>query len=229
MFFEAEEKLMSKSSLDKTVMDIITDPEATIPEDKMRLFIISLICGGHLSENEVDQYCLALEAANCDLAPLQYIRRWRSYAKMSVASSAYVGGGTKTVGMFSKLVSQASQFAMEGVKNLVVKKHNLPVTKVVDALMEMKSSQETDDYRYFDPKLLRATDSNSVPRNRSPFQEAVVFVIGGGNYIEYQNLVDYLKSKSTGVNMRRITYGCSELLNASQFLKQLGQLGREIS
>ena len=25
--------------------------------------------------------------------------------------------------MFSKLVSQASQFAMEGVKNLVVKKH----------------------------------------------------------------------------------------------------------
>ena len=37
--------------------------------------------------------------------------------------------------------------------------------------MELKSSQETDDYRYFDPKLLRATDSNSVPRNRSPFQE----------------------------------------------------------
>ena len=45
------------------------------------------------------------------------------------------------------------------------------MTKVVDALMEVKSSQESDDYRYFDPKLLRATDSNSVPRNRSPFQE----------------------------------------------------------
>ena len=32
------------------------------------------------------------------------------------------------------------------------------MTKVVDSLMELKSSPETDDYRYFDPKLLRATD-----------------------------------------------------------------------
>lgn len=65
----------------------------------------------------------------------------------------------------------------------------MPVTKVVDALMELKTAPETDDYRYFDPKLLRATDSTA--RNRSPFTQAVVFVVGGGNYIEYQNLVDY--------------------------------------
>ena len=35
---------------------------------------------------------------------------------------------------------------------------NLPLTKVVDQLMEQKSNPETDDYRYFDPKLLRPTD-----------------------------------------------------------------------
>ena len=34
---------------------------------------------------------------------------------------------------------------------------------------------------------------SSVPRNRNPYQEAIVFVIGGGNYIEYTNLVDYAK------------------------------------
>jgi len=34
----------------------------------------------------------------------------------------------------------------------------LPVTKIVDALMESKSMAEVDDYRYFDPKLLRPTD-----------------------------------------------------------------------
>ena len=69
---------------------------------------------------------------------------------------------------------------------------NLPVTKVVDALMELKSAPETDDYRYFDPKLLRATDPNTITRSKSPFNEAIVFVVGGGNYIEYQNLVDYV-------------------------------------
>lgn len=42
---------------------------------------------------------------------------------MAAAPSQYEGGGTKTVSMFSKLVSQGSSFVMEGVKNLVVKRH----------------------------------------------------------------------------------------------------------
>ena len=47
----------------------------------------------------------------------------RTYTKMNVIPGAYSGGGTKTVGMFAKLMSTASEFAMEVVKNLVVKKH----------------------------------------------------------------------------------------------------------
>ncbi|ELU01084.1 hypothetical protein CAPTEDRAFT_149404 [Capitella teleta] len=226
LYFETEERLMSRTTLDKSILDIIRDPEAGTVEDKVRLFIINLICGPPVSDAEIDQYCSVLQDAGCNLSAIQYIRRWKTYSKLPM-SSAYSGGGTKTVGMFSKLVSTASQFAMEGVKNLVVKKHNLPVTKVLDSLMDMKSSSETDDFRYFDPKLLRATDSNSIPRNRSPFQEAMVFVVGGGNYIEYQNLVEYCKGKAGGANAKRVIYGCTELLNASQFLKQLEKLGLE--
>lgn len=47
----------------------------------------------------------------------------RAYAKMAANPNQYAGGGTKTVSMFSKLVSQGSSFVMEGVKNLVVKRH----------------------------------------------------------------------------------------------------------
>jgi len=43
------------------------------------------------------------------------------------------------VGMFSRLMAQSSAFVMEGVKNLVVKRHNLPITKVVEELMEVKN------------------------------------------------------------------------------------------
>ena len=57
--------------------------------------------------------------------------------------------------------------------------------------MECKANTEVDDYLYFDPKLLRGSDV--CPKNRSPFQDAIVFMIGGGNYIEYQNLVDFIK------------------------------------
>ncbi|XP_002732351.1 sec1 family domain-containing protein 1-like [Saccoglossus kowalevskii] len=229
IYFEMEEKLMGKSSLDKSILDMINDPDAGTAEDKIRLFIIFYICGQSMTDVEFDQYASALEGAGCNLAPLYYVKRWKAYTKMAVSTTPnmYGGGGTKTVGMFSKLMSQGSSFVMEGVKNLVVKRHNLPVTKIVDALMEIKSNQETDDYRYFDPKMLRVTDSSAIPRNRTPFQEALVFVVGGGNYIEYQNLVDYVKNKTGAGTSRHITYGCSELLNAAQFLRQLSNLGQE--
>ena len=225
-YFEMEEKMMSKSTLTQSLMDIITDPEAGKPEDKVRLFIIALICGPPMSEAEIDQYCVALQASNCDLAAVQYVRRWKSYSKITASPTMYAGGGVSSTGMFSNLLSKGSSFVMEGVKNLVVKRHNLPATRIVDALMELKSLQEVDDFRYFDPKLLRA-ESGSVPRSKSPFQEAFVFVVGGGNYIEYQNLMDYARSKAP-VSQKKIVYGCSDLVSATLFLRQLAQLGTEI-
>ena len=59
----------------------------------------------------------------------------------------------------------------------------------------------------------------------STLQESVVFVVGGGNYIEYQNLQDYAKSKG---GTKRITYGCSDLINAAAFVDQLSQLGKDM-
>ncbi|BFZ16058.1 hypothetical protein BsWGS_19097 [Bradybaena similaris] len=226
-YFETEERMMSKSTLNKSLMDIISDPEAGKPEDKVRLFIIALICGPPMSEAEIDQYCVALQAANCDISAVQYVRRWKSYAKLQAPASQYTGGSISSTSMFSGLLSKGSQFVMEGVKNLVVKGHNLPATRIVDALMELKSLPDVDDYRYFDPKLLR-TDPSSVPRSKTPFQEAYVFIVGGGNYIEFQNLMDYVKSKSTPTVHKKIIYGCSDLVNASQFLKQLSHLGQEM-
>ena len=105
----------------------------------------------------------------CDLAPLQYLKRWKSLSQMTTLPSAdYSGGGTKTVSMFNKLMQQSSSFVMEGVKNLVVKKHNLPVTKIVDELMEIKQGQHNEEYLYFDPKILRGQDN--IPRAKNPFQ-----------------------------------------------------------
>nr|KAG5689560.1 hypothetical protein BaRGS_022063 [Batillaria attramentaria] len=225
-YFEMEEKMMSKSTLSQSLMDIISDPEAGKPEDKVRLFIIALICGPPMSEAEIDQYCVALQASNCDLAAVQYVRRWKSYSKITATPSMYAGGGVSSTSMFTNLLSKGSSFVMEGVKNLVVKSHKLPTTRIVDALMELKSLQDVDDFRYFDPKMLRA-DSSNLPRNKSPFQEAFVFMVGGGNYIEYQNLMDYVRAKAP-VSQKKIVYGCSDLANATLFLKQLAQLGKEI-
>uniref|UniRef100_A0A4W6DHH5 Sec1 family domain-containing protein 1 n=2 Tax=Lates calcarifer TaxID=8187 RepID=A0A4W6DHH5_LATCA len=220
VYFEYEEKLMSKSTLDKSLLDIISDPDAGTPEDKMRLFLIYYITAQQApSESDLEQYKKALLDAGCDLSPLNYIKQWKAFTKMAATPANYGNSGVKPMGLFSRVMNTGSQFVMEGVKNLVLKQHNLPVTRILDNLMEMKSHPETDDYRYFDPKMLRGSERYNI----TPLISAIVFVVGGGNYIEYQNLVDYTKSKQG----KKVVYGCSELFNAAQFIKQLSQLGQK--
>uniref|UniRef100_A0A8C1GJW7 Sec1 family domain containing 1 n=1 Tax=Cyprinus carpio TaxID=7962 RepID=A0A8C1GJW7_CYPCA len=163
VYFEYEEKLMSKSTLDKSLLDIISDPDAGTVEDKMRLFLIYYIT---------------------------------SQQPPSEVSFHQDGCNTSQLRDYDKFHSQ------NGVKNLVLKQHNLPVTRILDNLMEMNPP-----VKYY----------------RIIISQAIVFVVGGGNYIEYQNLVDYTKARQG----KRVLYGCSELFNAAQFMKQLSQLGQK--
>jgi len=75
-----------------------------------------------------------------------------------------------------------------GVNYLTSTNQEFTVTRIVDAITEIKNTPETDSYLYFDPKI-----SSSIPRRNTPFQDAIVFIVGGGNYLEFQNLQDYVK------------------------------------
>jgi len=234
VFFELEEKIMSATTLDKSIMEIINDPENGGPDDKLRLFLIYYLCTNTVTDAEFDQYSATLQAAGCSLSALTYLKRWRSFSMINTKNFEISQGPgmttTKSVSMFSKLMEKSSNFVMEGVKNLVVKKHDLPITKIVDDIMEQKSGKYNDEYRYLDPKILRGGDS--IPRTKTTFNDAIVFVVGGGNYIEYQNLRDYVKAKNVNaggaVGGKRVVYGCTQLCSADHFLAQLTQLGEEI-
>lgn len=76
-FFETEEKIMSKLTLDRPLIDILKDPEFGEPSDKMRLFIIYYICTSHLSSSEFSKYEAILKELGCDLSPLPYLQRWK--------------------------------------------------------------------------------------------------------------------------------------------------------
>lgn len=66
-------------------------------------------------------------------------------------------------------------------------------------------------FTYHDPKVKPDAIENG-PRNLMPFQDAIAFVVGGGNYIEYENLIEHLHG-------RGIVYGASALLGGAQFLE----------
>lgn len=123
-FFEMEEKIMSKSQLDKPLSDLLQDPEFGTIDDRMRLYIIYYICT-NMPDSEYKKLENILQEAGCDLSPMPYIQRWKSIMARSanLIPNQYEGSGTRTVTMFSKLLNQGSSFLMEGVKNLVVKRH----------------------------------------------------------------------------------------------------------
>ncbi|EDV23629.1 uncharacterized protein TRIADDRAFT_57033 [Trichoplax adhaerens] len=170
---------------------------------------------------DLEKYTTTLRNAGVNLTSFDYVKKMKSFAKMTLKPSIASDSKSSVGQVFSRIMKTGSKFVMEGVKNLAFKTKDLPVTRIVDALMESRSIAEIEDYRYFDPKLLRASDG-SAAHTKNPFQEAIVFMVGGGNYVEYQNLIDYAKRQTV---QKHITYGCSELMTASHFLQQLERLG----
>lgn len=78
---------------------------------------------------------------------------------------------------------------LSGVKNLLPVRKELVVSKIVADIMSPPQNEpsKADDYLYFDPKLSKQ-NARSPRQHKVTFQEAIVFVVGGGSYVEYQNL-----------------------------------------
>ncbi|KAI8869970.1 Sec1-like protein [Ramicandelaber brevisporus] len=137
-----------------------------------------------------------------------------------------------------------------GMRNLLPANTNLPITRIVEAIMDAAGSgsgaassafsmgsstasaaQETAErFAWFDPKQTqRRGPGASGPVDvaamyaRHVFQDAIVFVVGGGNYIEHLNLEEYAQRSNPPKN---IVYGSTEILNAKSFLEQLSALGQ---
>lgn len=247
VLFELEQKLLQHSPLDQPVTQFLHNIHHQ--EDVLRVLIIAFLCQETVNQNGYDQMMSLLRERGIEESALKHVQKLKSISQLGVraANSSHTeehqGAGTKTISMFGKLLSHSSKFVMEGVKNLVPKEHNLPLTKMMDSLNTPPSSAgissavginqmmggsaqgpDIDDtYCFFDPKLMhQPTKETILLARQQSAQDIVLFVVGGGNYVEYQNLVDYGKRK----NLMRVTYGCTELVNPTQFCDQLTRLGR---
>jgi hypothetical protein len=235
VLFENEEKILNGQT-DVKIMDLLNNSIEN--EDVLRISLIHFLCSPNLSSAEKEELRNFLAQKEIDGAALRYIERLRSFSSMSRMSELHYGAGTKNESMFSNVLKNTSKLFMEGVKNLVPKKHNLPLTKLVDQMIDTRpsgvnmagipissSTPNEDDFRYFDPKLLHSSNKDATrSRGGQLAMDVIVFVIGGGNYVEYQNLQDFAKSKG----IQRMTYGCTEILTPKQFIEQLQQLGQHL-
>ncbi|KJH53136.1 Sec1 family protein [Dictyocaulus viviparus] len=232
VLFELEQKVLQRSALEMPLLQFLSD--ISNPEDVLRVILINYLCQENMSKPELEEQLVFLRERAIDESAVRFVQKMRSVSQLGkTAPEEHQGAGTKTINMFNKLLSHSSRFVMEGVKNLVPKKHNLPLTRLLDTLvtppssstvginqmMGASQSNEGIELCYLDPKVMHAMSrdtSNAIRTRQTPPQDVILFVIGGGNYVEYQNLVDYGRSKG----LQRVTYGCTELVNPRQFTDQ---------
>lgn len=156
---------------------------------------------------------------------------------------------------FESLVSGVKNF-LPADRDLTVTKI---VESVMDPSSASSSAiAKTEHYLYFDPRsanargtmpppsALRSGASANAPgglpgsqgpgqqasfgQRRQGFSEAVVFTVGGGSLDEYGNLQEWVSRTKGDRAKKRVVYGSTELVNATEFIKEeLEKLGKEVS
>eukprot|EP00592_Proboscia_alata_P000120 CAMPEP_0194372028 /NCGR_PEP_ID=MMETSP0174-20130528/20325_1 /TAXON_ID=216777 /ORGANISM="Proboscia alata, Strain PI-D3" /LENGTH=696 /DNA_ID=CAMNT_0039150293 /DNA_START=93 /DNA_END=2183 /DNA_ORIENTATION=- len=181
---------------------------------------------------------------------IQYVKQLRSMQmipQMDFSTHAKVttpDTGNEFLSTFMKQAqNQATGFlakATDTIGSMLGKIHKTEATRVLQNLVGYVPQSEDDTYLYLDPKSSNSSstavnrgDVNvaSLRGRRPPVRDAVVFMIGGGCYAEYQNLQMCLRggdkdgaSSSSIGSLRSITYGSTELVNPTTFMNQLSKL-----
>ncbi|KAG0227413.1 Vesicle trafficking between the ER and Golgi [Actinomortierella wolfii] len=242
--FEMEESIGKQNKT--TILEAINNAENKSAEDKLRMFLFYYLSTQEDIPNELmSEYEDALVKAGCDLAPLRYVKGIRAYTRMTNMTQQQPQSFGRTPDyLLNRLGNIGNKLSdhlgsgglgggfenlLSGVKNFLPTKKDLPMTRIVESIMEPSSSgqnETVEDFLYFDPKVSRTATSSGakMPRTRTPFQEAIVFVVGGGNYVEYQNLMEYAQRQTI---KKKITYGATEVISPHEFMQQLAILGKE--
>ncbi|WVF65455.1 hypothetical protein IAT40_000183 [Kwoniella sp. CBS 6097] len=250
----------TKATILATLKGQTDDPEQTAhptADDQLRLVIIFFlsIVDNALPKEDLAELANILKESGADVAALEYVKKVREVTRMTmmasqpaVAAQTQASGGEWTRG-FSALGNRITDRLREGgitgvgldnlisgVKNFLPARKELTVTRLVEALMEPSNAttqalQDTDDYLHFDPRTTRGRGpTQSSGKGRQQYNESVVFVVGGGGYVEYGNLMEWADrqnaSTTGGGGGKRITYGSTEILNPTAFVKTLAELGK---
>lgn len=245
LFYEVEQSCKSdaQNKVEQLFLEKLADGKTSNAKDKLRTYLI-LYLQLNLGEEFQRKAEQELEKLELDMSPLQYVKQVKEIGKLTqilqqvglVSSGANSGTkGSIFSGISLKLfdgskITNGVGLIMLGLKNLLPDKQAMPVTNIVESIMEpSKSSQETlnttDDYLYFDP-CIRGNHSK-VPERRT-FHQGIVFVVGGGNYLEYFNLQEWVSGlNGEGVGVKwEVIYGSTDMVSPGEFVEELSELAK---
>lgn len=213
-----ENDMLTKASVDRNALIGLLKGKGS-KTDKIRLAITYLLSVETTPQSELEAIELALKESEVDTCAFQYVKKIKSL-NSSLASNMSSASKSNIVDWAEKLYGQSISAVTAGMKNLLSGGRQLALTRIVDALMDGRQNPEIESYLSFDPRAVR-----SGAQFPGPFKEAIVFMIGGGNYIEYRSLMELgIQSQPA----KHVIYGTTELLNGEEFVQQLTLLGQKM-
>lgn len=243
-FFEIEQNY-NDPKIQLEFLDLLkSDSKRDNATDKFRTFLIlNLLSDLPSSFNSECEQVFSSKYPEIDMSGYKYIMKVKHILNLSKNitlndlaatnkhslnqnnSALFNGLSSKLYGFTEGRISEGISSLTTGLKKLLPDKKNLPITNVVEAIMDPTRAsnnlmQITDEYLYLDPK---SRGGHAKPPKRQSYDEAVVFVVGGGNYLEYQNLTEWANQPTAP---KSIVYGCTDIVTAKQFLAEITTLGK---
>eukprot|EP00906_Rhabdomonas_costata_P012995 RCo018673 len=231
-FHQIEMALINKEAWDPAkFQELLAESSGGTAVDRLRLFLVYYLTAepekDDRAEKELARWERTLADAGVDLAALSFLKNIRAFSRSrlektdSSLSKTLLGFGAGLSEQLKKAKLQLESTLKQ--RNLFL----LPLTRMVDSILQdvpsrgSSSSREriTDNLYCHDPKT-----GSRIDVTQFRFTHAIVFIVGGGNYLEYQNLKDW--EKQLQQNRKHVIYGGTEMLNAEGFLQQLAFLGQ---
>lgn len=247
--FQLEEAITRQSRT--VIIDTLKDPSLEGVEDKLRLFIIYYLSAPDnvfASRSDLEECERILKDQGADLRALEWVKKVRELTRMTMLASApapqasSTSSGGELFRGFSSLSSRLTDRLKDsgldnlvsGVKNFLPAQKDLTVTRLVASILDPSSAssqalQETEQWLTLDVQARRgarqtATSSNSASYSSAASagkRDAIVFVVGGGSYVEFSNLLEW--NARTG-GTKRLIYGSTEIIRPSAFVGALARL-----
>lgn len=221
-YAKKESDMMARGGIDRNELLAVLKGKGS-KTDKLRFAIMYLISTESLPQSELEMVEAALKESDVDTSAFQYVKKIKSL-NVSFAS-ANSASRSNIVDWAEKLYGQSISAVTAGVKNLLSNDHQLALTRTVEALMEGKPNPEIESYLIFDPRAPKSSSGSSGSHLKGPFKEAIVFMIGGGNYVEYGSLQMLAHRQQP---TKHIIYGTTEILSGGEFVEQLALLGHKM-
>ncbi|KAJ8767042.1 hypothetical protein K2173_012553 [Erythroxylum novogranatense] len=219
-YAKKENDMMIRGGIDRNELLAVLKGKGT-KMDKLRFAIIYLISSEAINQSEVESVEAALKESEVDTCAFQYVKKIKAL-NVSLAS-ANSASRNNIVDWAEKLYGQSISAVTAGVKNLLSNDRQLALSRTVEALMEGKPNPEIDSYLLFDPRAPKSSSGGS--HMKGPFKEALVFMVGGGNYVEYGSLQELAQRQQP---VKHIIYGTTEILTGAEFVDQLTLLGQKM-